>query len=158
MTKVARKERERERGCPFLPRPPREGTQPQAARGPCKEHSHVIHSIGCRPIAAQAWPQGEQGPRRQGWAAEAVKTGLAQPWGPLDTHTQVILPPRAALTPHLQSDWGVALLSSRRVSAFPGSGIFSPSPTPSPNLPAGVALLLKAQGHGRGSPPFPCPP
>jgi len=72
--------------------------------------------------------------------AEAVEIGLVWPRGPLGTHTQVVLSLGIVLTPHLQFDWGgrVFLPSSRRVSAFPGSGIFSPSahPQPQPSPPS----------------------
>jgi hypothetical protein len=76
---------------------------------------------------------------------------------------QVGLPLRLALTLHLQSDWGGPSPPSPRgyqLSLAQGSegGSQGPSlPFPSPALSAGVAVLVRGQGHKRGPPPCLCP-
>lgn len=75
---------------------------------------------------------------------EAVEIGLVWLRGPLVTHTQVVLSLGVVLTPHLQFDWGgIFLPSSRRASAFPGSGIFSPSAHPQPSPPSWCSCASK---------------
>lgn len=148
---------ERERGCSCLPRPPREGTRSQAARALLKTSPyHTFHQLPPCPCSRLAL--GRTGPSKEwpGGKGRGHWPGLAS--GTPGHPTQVVLPLGVALTPHLQSDWGVPLPSSRRASAFPGSGIFPPSPDSSPALPVGVALLLRGQGKRRGSPRCSRPP
>lgn len=70
-------------------------------------------------------------------------------------------PPWSGTNTHLQSDWGLPLPPLQEGISFPRLRESFPTslpPTPSPALPAGVALILRGQGHMRGSPPCPAHP